>query len=189
MRRLLTALATVVVLLVPAGTAAAGTDDYPPTFPSSCNINAPQVAVGQRVHLVIEVASNSNVPEVGTVALTVSTVDARAARAARVAPRAVVWTRSVRYEGTPLEVVGPELPRGRYRVTMAFTPDNAELVGCRNAAVLRVGGGGGDDTGGVTEPGALPNTGGPHLWLLLAGLGLVVAGGGLAGGSRRTRLA
>lgn len=183
MRRLLTALAVVAALLVPGGQAIADDGDYPPGYPSSCNIDVPHVAVGQRVHLVIEVASNSNVPEVGTVKLTISTASAR--RAARAA-RGVVWTKTVRYEGTPLDVVGPVLPRGRYRVAMAFTPDDAQLSGCRNAVAFRVGGGG---TGGEDDDGgSLPNTGGPHLWIMLAGLGLVVAGGGLAGGARRARV-
>jgi LPXTG-motif cell wall-anchored protein len=184
MRRLLTAAAVIVgVLLVPGGPAVAD-DTYTPTVPTSCNISVPHVAVGKRVHLVIEVASNSNVPEVGTVELTIST--ARARQAARVAARGVVWSKTVRYEGSPIEVLGPVLPRGRYRVAMAFTPDGGALVGCRNAVPFRVGGGGG--TGGEDDGGNLPNTGGPHLWILMAGLGLVVAGGGLAGGSRRTRV-
>lgn len=184
MRRLLSVLFIVGALLVPGGHAAADDVDYPPTYPSSCNISVPHVAVGKRVHLVIEVASNSNVPEVGTVKLTIST--ARAREAARVAARGVVWSKTVRYEGSPIEVLGPVLPRGRYRVAMVFTPDNAELGGCRNAVGFRVGGGG---TGGEDDDdGSLPNTGGPHLWILMAGLGLVVAGGGLAGGSRRAQV-
>ncbi len=182
MRRLLSVLFIVGALLVPGGHAAAD-DTYTPTFPTSCNINVPHVAVGKRVHLVIEVASNSNVAEVGTVKLTISTASAR--QAARAAARGVVWTKTVRYEGSPIEVLGPVLPRGRYRVAMAFTPDDGQLTGCGNAVGFRVGGGG---TGGEDDDnGTLPNTGGPHLWILLAGLGLVVAGGGLAGGSRRPR--
>ena len=182
MRRLLTALAIVGALLVP-GSPAVADDTYTPTVPTSCHIGAPRVSVGERVRLTIEVSSNSNLPEVGTVDLTIATASAR--QAARLAARGVVWTKSVRYEGSPIEVVGPKLPRGRYRVTMAFTPDGDGLTGCRNSVPLRVGGGG---TGGEDDDGGtLPNTGGPHLWILLAGLGLVVAGGGLAGGSRRTR--
>ncbi|HWJ11298.1 MAG TPA: hypothetical protein VNS46_18095 [Nocardioides sp.] len=156
-----------------------------PDVPTSCHINVPHVAVGKRVHLVIEVVSNSNVPEVGTVKLTISTARARQAGrpAARLSARGVVWTKTVRYEGSPIEVLGPVLPRGRYRASMAFTADDGTLVGCRNSVPFRVGGGG--DTGGEDDGGFLPNTGGPHLWILMAGLGLVVVGGGLAGGSSR----
>lgn len=183
MRRLLTVVALVAALLVPGGPASAD-GDYPPEVPTSCNINVPRVAVGQRVHLVIEVASNTNEPVTGAVELTISTAARREVAAAR---RGVVWTKSVRYEGSPLEVLGPELPRGRYRVAMAFTPDDSAVLGCRNAVPFRVGGG---QTGGEEDDdGVLPNTGGPHLWILMAGLGLVVAGGGLAGGARRSRAA
>ncbi len=184
MRHLLTVVAFVAALLVPGGPATAD-GDYPPEVPTSCIINVPHVAVGQRVHLVIEVASNTNDPVTGTVELTIATAARREVAAAR---RGVVWTRTVRYEGSPLEVLGPELPRGRYRVTMAFTPDDSGVSGCRNAVPFRVGGGG--DTGGEDDDdGVLPNTGGPHLWILMAGLGLVVAGGGLASGGRRSRVA
>ena len=63
------------------------------------------------------------------------------------------------------------------------TSDNPALESCRNVVGFRVGGG---STGGEDDDdGTLPNTGGPHLWILFAGLALVVAGGGLAGGTRR----
>lgn len=184
MRRLLIALAVVGALLVP-GSPATADGTYTGTYSSSCNINVPRVAVGNRVRLSIEVASNSTMPEVGTVKLTISTASARSA--ARAAARGVVWTKTLAYEGTPLEVVGPVLPRGRYRVAMVFTSDNPALEDCRNAVGFRVGGGG---TGGEDDDdGTLPNTGGPHLWILFAGLALVVAGGGLAGGTRRASAA
>lgn len=184
MRQLLTVVAFVAALLVPGGPASAD-GDYPPEVPTSCNINVPSVAVGQRVRLVIEVASNTNEPVTGTVQLTIGTAAAR--QKVSVAARGVVWTKSVRYEGSPLEVLGPELPRGRYRVAMAFTPDDGAVIGCRNAVPFRVGGG---ETGGEEDDdGVLPNTGGPHLWILMAGLGLVLTGGGLASGARRSRAA
>lgn len=183
MRRILTVLFLAGLLVAPVAPSQAD-DSYAPTIPTSCHIGAPTIEVGQRVRLTIEVSSNSTTPEVGSVKLTISTAAAR--KAARLAARGVVWTKTVRYAGTPLEVVGPKLPRGRYAVTMAFTPDGGELVGCRNSAAFRVGAGG--DVGGEDDgngSGGLPNTGGPHLWLLLAGLTLVLGGSGLVGGSRR----
>lgn len=183
MRRILTVLFLAGLLVAPVAPSQAD-DNYGAEIPTSCHVGAPRIEVGQRVRVTIEVSSNGNVPEVGSVRLTISTAAAR--KAARVAARGVVWTKTVRYAGTPLEVVGPKLPRGRYTVAMAFTPDGGELVGCRNSAAFRVGAGG--DVGGEDDDngnGVLPNTGGPHLWLLLAGLTLVLGGSGLVGGSRR----
>ncbi len=187
MRRILTVLFLAGLLVAPVAPAHAD-DSYAPSIPTSCHIGAPTIKVGQRVVLTIEVSSNSSSPEVGSVKLAISTAATRTATrsAARVAARGVVWTKTVRYAGTPLEVRGPKLPRGSYVVSMAFTPDGGELVGCRNSAAFRVGAGG--DVGGEDDDngsGGLPNTGGPHLWILLAGLALVVGGGALAGGSRR----
>lgn len=191
MRRLLVSVFAAAVAMAPVGlvgTPAQADDSYAPEVPTSCNVAAPTVKVGKRVVLEIEVSSNSNLPEVGSVDLAISTVgSARAARTSRLAAKGVVWTRTVRYEGSPIEVVGPKLPRGRYRVTMEFTPDSGEFIGCRNAANFRVGGGGSVDE----EPddnGNLPNTGGPHLSLLLIGLALLAGGGGVLAESRRNRV-
>lgn len=185
MRRLLVAVFASALALAPVGLvsgSAHADDSYTPTVPTSCNIDAPSVRVGQRVVLDIEVSSNGNVPEVGTVKLAISTAGAQ--RAAQRAAKGVVWTKTVRYEGSPITVRGPKLPRGLYRVTMAFTPDDGQFVPCRNSVGFRVGAGGDvdeEEEGG----GGLPNTGGPHLSLLLAGLALLVGGGGLVAESRR----
>lgn len=184
MRRLLVAVFASALALAPVGLvsgSAQADDSYAPTIPTSCNIDAPSVRVGQRVVLDIEVSSNSNLPEVGTVDLAISTAGGQ--RAAQRAAKGVVWTKTVRYEGSPITVRGPRLPRGLYRVTMVFTPDDGEFVGCRNSVGFRVGAGGGVDE--EDEGGGLPNTGGPHLSLLLAGLALLVGGGGLVAESRR----
>lgn len=191
MRRLLVLVFAAALAMAPVGLVGApahADDSYAPEVPTSCHIGAPTVRVGQRVVLEIEVSSNSNLPEVGSVDLVISTVgSSRAARQARLAAKGVVWTRTVRYEGSPIEVVGPRLPRGQYRVTMEFTPDSGEFIGCRNAARFRVGAGG--DTGGEEEENPnLPNTGGPHLSLLLVGLALLAGGGGVVAESRRNRV-
>jgi hypothetical protein len=191
MRRLLVSVFAAALAMAPvglAGTPAHADDSYAPEVPTSCHVDVPTVKVGRRVVLEIEVSSNSNLPEVGSVDLAISTAGpARAARASRVAARGVVWTRTVRYEGSPIKVVGPRLPRGQYRVTMEFTPDSGEFIGCRNAARFRVGAGG--DNGGEDDDNPnLPNTGGPHLSLLLVGLALLAAGGGGVAESRRIRV-
>lgn len=188
MRRLFTAaflLGLLGLLAVPVAPAVAD-EPYGPETPTSCHVNAPSVKVGQRVVLRIEVSANTTDPIVGDVVLTISTASRAARIAARQVAKGVVWTRTVRYEGSPLEVTGPKLPRGSYRVTMAFTPDDGAFVPCRNAARFRVGAGG-DTDGEEDDDGELPNTGGPERWPLYLGLGLLLAGSGLVGGSRRSR--
>lgn len=197
MRRFLVSVFAAALAWAPVGLVVApahADDSYAPEVPTSCHVGAPQVTVGQRVVLEIDVSSNSNLPEVGSVDLVIFTAgSARAARTARAALAArpvagrVLWTRTVRYEDSPIRVVGPRLPRGLYRVTMAFTPDSGEFIGCRNAARFRVGGGG--EPGGGDEDGPLlPNTGGPHLSLLVLGLALLAGGGGIVAESRRQRV-
>lgn len=187
MRRLCTVvflLGLLGLLVMPVAPAGADPIDEPESIPTACHIGAPNVTVGDRVRLRIEVSSNSNIPEVGTVELAISTASAR--QSARLAARGVVWTKTIRYEGTPVVVAGPKLPRGQYRVTMAFEPDNEAFIPCHNAARFRVGAGG--DTGGEDDDNPnLPNTGGPERWPLFVGLALLVAGSGLVGGSRRFR--
>ena len=190
MQRLLVWMFTAALALVPVGLVggpAQADDTYVPSVPTSCTIDAPNVVkVGQRVRLVIEVSSNTGGPITGSVDLAISTAGSpRAARAARQA-KGVVWTRTVRYEGSPVRVLGPKLPRGSYGVDMAFTPDGGELVGCRDSAAFRVGASG-DAGDGDNGSGGLPNTGGPHLYLLVLGLSLVGGGGVLVSEARRRR--
>lgn len=177
---------TAALALAPVGLVAgpAHAEPYMPSVSTSCHVDAPRVQAGQRVRLVIEVSANTNTPVTGSVELAISSRGSQ--RAARLA-KGVVWTKTVRYEGSPVRVLGPKLARGSYRVTMAFTPDGETLVGCRNAAAFRVGAGGasgGEDDGSS----ALPNTGGPHLYLLVLGLTLVGGGGVLVSEARRRRV-
>lgn len=182
MQRLLVWMFTAALALVPVGLVAGpaqADDTYVPSVPTSCTIDAPSVVkVGQRVRLTLEVSSNTGGSIDGSVDLTIST--ARQAKG-------VVWTKTVRYEGSPVRVLGPKLPRGSYRVNMAFTPDDGELVGCRTSAAFRVGASG--DTGDEVDSSSdgLPNTGGPHLYLLVLGLSLVGGGGALVSEARRRR--
>lgn len=182
---------TAALALVPVGLVAGpahADDTYVPSVPTSCTVDAPsRVNVGQRVRLVIEVSSNTSEPITGSVDLAISTAGSpQALRAARQA-KGVVWTKTVRYEGSPVRVLGPKLPRGSYRVDMAFTPDGGELVGCRDSASFAVGARGGDNGDDDNGIGGLPNTGGPHLYLLVLGLSLVGGGSVLVSEARRRR--
>ena len=179
------ALVLALTALMPTGSAQAAPDPYSPNVPTSCHIGTPAISVGKRVVLVIDVSSNSTTPLAGTVGLVLTRGPARAQAARPVAARTArpVWSTTVRFEGTPVRVVGPRLGKGAYHVRMTFTPDSGAFDGCVNTARLRVGANGPSPTG--SSAGALPDTGGPHLAFLLLGAGLVAAGGGVLARSRR----
>lgn len=188
MRRLLL-LPIVACLALFAPVAPAGADDafYPPSeLPTSCRVTVPSAVVGERVVLRVVVSANTSRPVTGDVEITVAR-SGEAARAARATLRAT-WTKTVRYEDAPLRVVGPRLSRGDHIASIRFTPDDDVvndqiLTGCADRVRFRVGAQG--EVGGQDTP--LPDTGGPHLLALLFGAGLVATGGGLVGGSRRSR--
>jgi LPXTG-motif cell wall-anchored protein len=115
-----------------------------------------------------------------TVSVTKAAPVAPTARSLAAAP----WTTTVRYEGAPLRIVGPRLSRGDHIARITFKPDPGPFLGCKDTVRFRVGAQ--SDVGGEEEGGGnLPDTGGPHLLLLLVGAGLVAAGAGLVGGGRR----
>ncbi|MCX6400440.1 MAG: LPXTG cell wall anchor domain-containing protein [Propionibacteriales bacterium] len=180
-RLLLLPVLAVLALLAPVSPAS-GDDTYTPDIPTSCSVNVPAVAVGDRVVVRVIVSASSNVPPTGTIELTIDR--AGAARAARVARVELPWTKTVRYEGDELRIVGPRLAKGEYVAKVRFAPDGGAYLGCRDSARFRVGGGvDPDDEVGGEE--TLPDTGGPHLLLLLMGAAMVAVGGGFVGGSRR----
>jgi hypothetical protein len=143
----------------------ASADDYTPALPTSCRVTVPATVVGDRVVVRVRVSVAGNVQPTGTVTVAVDKS----------------FSKKVRYDGVPVEVLGPRLSRGEHKASATFVPDDAKkFSGCRDDVKFAVGaehGGGG--TGG------LPNTGGPHLGFLLAGVGLVATGGGLVERGRR----
>ncbi|MCR1782774.1 hypothetical protein KVF89_09535 [Nocardioides carbamazepini] len=159
----------------------ASADPYTPAVPTSCRVTVPATVAGDRVVVRVQVTAAGSVQPKGTVTVDGDRVSARAAAADR-------WTRTVRYEGSTVELVGPRLERGRHQATATFVPDDPTRFGrCSDSVKFQVdaegetGGGNGGSSGG-----GLPNTGGPHLGFLLAGIGLVAVGGGLAERARRT---
>lgn len=179
-RLLLLPVLAVLALLAPISPAS-GDDTYTPDIPTSCSVTVPAVAVGDRVVVRVLVSATSNVPPTGTIELTIDR--AGAARAARVARVDLPWTKTVRYEGDELRIVGPRLSKGEYVAKVRFAPDAGAYLACQDRAPFNIGGATdpGDEVGGEET---LPETGGPHLLLLLLGAGLVTVGGGLVGGSR-----
>ena len=120
----------------------------------------------------VYVTASTNVALTGSVDVSITRSGARPVRAARAAAD---WTTTVRYEGEPLRIVGPRLSRGEHVARIAFTPDSSAFAGCRDSLQFGVGATG--DVGGEDDgAGLLPDTGGPHLGLLIAGLGMVGAG-------------
>lgn len=168
MRRLLVLVSAViaffvVVLSVP-GSARADTDPYSPKVPTSCHVSVPAAVVGQRVVVRVRVEATDGQDPRGTVRLSISSPP---------------WSTTVAYDGAPLRIVGPRVMPGKHVARVRFVPKGNRYSGCRDAAPFGIGG---EDNGPSED---LPDTGGPYLLVLLSGLGLVAAGGGLVEVGRR----
>ena len=170
MRRLV-GLAGVVTALLAAvlcapPSARADVDPYPPKVPTTCHVSVPAAVSGKRVVVRVAVAASDGRDPRGSVRVSIDSG----------------WSTSRSYDGQPLRIVGPRLADGAHVAQVRFVPKGNRYRGCRDAVDFNVGA----ESGG-TPSGQLPNTGGPHLMVLLAGLGLVVSGGGLVElGRRRT---
>ncbi|WP_158296630.1 LPXTG cell wall anchor domain-containing protein [Nocardioides albidus] len=145
----------------------ASAEPYTPALPTSCRVSVPTKVVGARVVVRVQVSVAGSVQPRGTV--TVGVDDH--------------FSKKVRYDGVAVEVRGPRLAAGEHRARAVFVPDDpARFSGCRDSVRFSVGAVRGSGQAGA---GGLPNTGGPHLGFLLAGVGLVATGGGLVGRGRR----
>jgi len=171
------------VLVAPAQ---AADDPYTAGVRTSCTVTVPAVVKrGTAPRIRVNVRPNSPTqgarPE-GDVRVTISKAGSR------------IFTKTVAYKGSAVEVQGPTLNQfGRYQVKATFkTADGAVFKSCSGSAAFDIRAGQGpDDTdpgpdGGTTDPdGLLPDTGGPDvLWLLLA-LALVGSGAGLVYAAKR----
>ncbi|WGX97229.1 hypothetical protein [Nocardioides sp. L-11A] len=165
---LATALLGLAVLLVPD---AAHAGPYAPAVPAQCRVAVPATVAGDRVVVRVRVSAPGSLSTAGTVA-----VEVRAR-----GTRRTLWRSTGRHTGEELVLEGPRLPHGRYVARARFTPDAADVLGCSDRADVAVGAPGARAEGG----GALPDTGGPHLVVVLAGLGLLVTGSGIATRHRR----
>lgn len=147
--------------------------DEPVDVPTACHVSVPSAVVGGRVVLNVIVTANTNLPVTGSADIKITK------------GTATVWTKTVRYEDSPLRIVGPRLSRGDHVASIRFTPDADTFIGCEDVAPFEVGGIREDgDTGGEGE---LPETGGPHFLLLVAGAVLVLVGAERVAASRRSR--
>lgn len=183
--RLITCIAAglAAMLVVASGGAASG---YGNGVSTSCNVSVTAKA-GKPISAYIDVKGNASSTITGDVTISVF----RSGSAPRMAARAAtVWSTTAHYNGSPLTITGPTLKSGSYRAVAKFTADPGVYLDCQCFGNFRTksvqgehhqnGGGGG---------GGLPNTGGPSEWWLIAGFGLVLAGGAATYVGRRRRTA
>jgi hypothetical protein len=188
-------------LLVRAGTSVAA-DEYSPVVETECGARVPtQLEPGERLVARVKIDCNTTDKPSGELRMTVRSGEPVATATTETA--AVVWQRTMHYEGRALRVLGPRLSNpGHYTFTVAFGPDDAaRFDSCYNEVGIDVGrspaeppDGDDPDEGGLDPSdlfpgGVLPNTGGPHFWLAVLALWLVLAGLGLTVWSRVPRLA
>lgn len=167
-------------------TSSAVADPYGPIPKPLCIIKVLKAEPGERVVIQVGARLNAAKQPAGTLTVTLRTnIHANADTTATTAA-ADVWTKTVHSDGGPVRLVGPVIPEGTHRVKSRFVPDNPiECRACQAQAVFTAtdGDGGGDDDG--DNDGLLPDTGGPAVLWLLAGLALVGSGAGIVVYSRR----
>lgn len=173
--RLAIALVAVAAFVVGPVSGAQAADPYTPRADVDCTISVPPVVAGQHIEIKVGARTNADQPATGTV-----TIEVRKGGHGR-----LLWTRTVKYNGSPTTIQGPVLIAGPYHVTTQFTPDNAASYRtCHGALNFKVGvgpinqhhGPHGPGNGLGPQNGALPDTGGPDLLWLLLGVGLIGAG-------------
>ncbi|NYJ02365.1 LPXTG-motif cell wall-anchored protein [Nocardioides thalensis] len=166
-------------------TSSATADPYGPIPKPLCIIKIIKAEPGERVIVQIGARLNAKNQPAGTLTVHLRTNINASAGTTNAAD--VVWTKTVHTNGRMIRLVGPVVPEGTHKFTSTFVPDDAtECRQCQAEQVFTVsdddGGGDGDDDG---DNGLLPDTGGPAVLWLLAGLVLVAAGAGIVVYSRR----
>lgn len=168
-------------VVTPVGSAAS--DPYGGMkLPTETLIVVVKAEPGQPVELAVSASANHPTPPEGDIEVQILAA-AGTARGARAVAAAPLFTTTVHFVDDAVPVTGPALPRGNYLATAALTPDDADFfLPSDDTTAFRIGAG---DTGGEDDGGSLPNTGGPNVMWLLLGTGLVGAGVGGVGYSRR----
>lgn len=182
------ALATLAAALAVTPATSAFAEPYNGKVPTQTTIEVTTHGVGNPITIVVSAsATGTEIPE-GDIAVTISK-STSAARGSQAVVAAPIFSTTVHFEGDPITIEGPSLPKGRYLGTAALTPDNGDLflpsddtdafrLGVRNDV-------GAEDDG--NNGAGLPDTGGPNMMWLLVGTGLVAAGAGGVAYSRRRR--
>lgn len=187
MRRKIAALAVLAAAFVvaPATGTVAHAEPYSPKIPTQTHIEVTVQGPGEPIILHVSGSANYEVPPEGTIDVQVS-AGGTAARGARSAVAAPLFTTSVHFVDDPVRIEGPALPRGRYIAAAQLTPDNGNLfLPSDTVTGFRVGVSGGGPGGDAD--GGLPGTGGPDLmWLVLGGALLAAGAGGVTYSRRRS---
>jgi LPXTG-motif cell wall-anchored protein len=165
-----------------SATASASADPYGPIPKPHCFIRVLHAEAGERVIIQVGARLNSTDQPSGTIAVRLHTN-----------PRSSdeVWTTKVHTDGKPVRITGPVVPEGTHRITTRFAPDEpSEVRPCQGSQYFDVDEDGDDDgddgdDGDGDNGGLLPDTGGPAMLWLLAGLVLVASGAGIVVYSRR----
>lgn len=187
LRRLIVLALVALATVLPVGSASAA--PYTPKIPTQTIIKI-VVHADHSVTAVVRVLANTGKGHPhGTVNVKIAsfTPTARGAQAVAAAP----WQTSAHYDGGRLTLDGPTLSQGTYVANASFAPSGDRYRPSRDTQRFHIGAtptdhdSGDNDNGG----GLLPDTGGPFLFWLLLGAGLVGAGGGAVVYSRRRRAA
>lgn len=193
MKRLAAVLALVLssYVLAPALVAPANADDYAKGVRTSCHIAVPAVVRAKQSPRVT-ITVQPNAPDQAAAAKAVrpsGTVELTILRGGT-----GIFTKTVKYSGRPVTVVGPVLREpGHYVVRATFrTADGTVFKSCHNNDAFNVKAGSSPDVVGPhpnpgnTNPGGLlPDTGGPDMFWLVLALVLVGSGGALVYASKR----
>lgn len=181
----LAALALVALLALVSFAPEAGASSYGPALPTQTHVTFVKAVAGQPLVVRFTVTASDGSSPAGSLAYTI-TSGSGAARS-RVLLRAAA-AGSTHIQGS-VTVTGQTAHAGStYLASGSFSPSNpARYLPSSGSARTTVGsgnnGGGGGSNGGTT--GGLPNTGGPDLGWLIAGVALLGAGAGAVGLSRR----
>lgn len=183
-------LATMAIALVLPAVPGASADPYPPTVEAQVHVNVkPAYKENVKVKVSLRVSVNGDVTPTGEIKVKIGKVSASAGQSA--AGAATEWSATTRYEGDPIKLTSTGFAKGSYVVDAEFTPDSQQLRRSSDSDSFVVDERGPRDNEPAGEEsddandGALPDTGGPNRWWLLAGLVLVGGGAGVLVYARR----
>ncbi|GAB2987435.1 LPXTG cell wall anchor domain-containing protein [Nocardioides montaniterrae] len=183
--RLITRLVVVMLAgFVAAPIAAEGaTTGYHPKVTATCNVQVVADS-GKALRALIAVQGNATDPVSGTVTVKL------------IAPNGTTfWSGSKKYDNRAATMRGPVVPKGLFKVLGSFSSSSSTYTGahCTNrldskGVLSEENPPPGGNNNGPGSTGGLPNTGGPSIWLVVLGGGLVLIGATTVAGSKRKKV-